>query len=189
MLIRVLGQFQDPILFPHFISVCVTYVCMWYICMCVHVQYICMCKCVNMWCVCYICICIYVCLCVCVCVHQHMCEGQRTTCGSWVSPSTMFHSGNETQVIRPGGKLPTQTSWQPLSLLFSNSEAQRSSGGDFRDESHYLPFTLCHLQMYVSPNELKIGDQLRNKIILASILFPKQVLFDEGRGTFAQQVW
>lgn len=72
---------------------------MWYVCMCVHVRYIYVCvyvwyiyvcACVDMWGVCVLCMYMYVCLCV--CVQGHMCEGQRTTCGSWVF-STMWVLG------------------------------------------------------------------------------------------------
>lgn len=87
--------------------------------------------------------------------------------------------------------LPAKTSWQPLNLLLRNycsMPREARERDDFRDESYYLPFTFCCLQMYISPNELKIGDPFHSKIILASILFPT-VPFYGGRETFAQLVW
>jgi hypothetical protein len=52
--------------------------------------------------------------CVCVlCAHmtQLMCRSWRLTCGNWFCPSTMWGSGDETQVRRGGKCL------YPLSLL------------------------------------------------------------------------
>lgn len=70
------------------------YVCMCviYMCVCMCGIYICVCACVDMWCVCVCVLCMYMYVCLCVWVQRHMCEGQRTTCGSWVF-STMWVLG------------------------------------------------------------------------------------------------
>jgi hypothetical protein len=79
------------------VSMCVC-MCIWY--MCVHVcAYVCMYVCIHVH-VCvhvcvsvhvYVCACVHMCVHVCVCdVTVHVSAGQRETCGSWFSSSTMW---------------------------------------------------------------------------------------------------
>lgn len=135
---------------------CVTYMCMWYVCMCVHVRYIyicvcvvyiyvcvcvvyicvCMCRYVGGICVCYVCICMCVCVSVCkgICVKatgQFVGVGSFLPCGFWES-----NSGHQTW-----WQVTTKTSWQPLNLLFSNyCSMPREAMEMILEMSH----TICH---------------------------------------------
>jgi len=89
--------------------VCVC-VCVW--CVCVYVCVVCVSVCVCVVYVCVVCVCVCVCVCMvcvwCICTHKrkriHMLEhhsahvavrGQRTTCRSWFSHSTIWILGIE----------------------------------------------------------------------------------------------
>lgn len=148
MLIGVLGQFQHPLLFPHFICVCYIYVYVVY--MCVHVCYICVCMCgiyicVHLQicgvCVIYVYVCVSVCLCVCVSVCKGICVkakgqlvgvGSFLPCGFWES-----NSGHQTW-----WQVTTKTSWQPLNLLFSNYCLMP---GEALEMILEMSHTICHL--------------------------------------------